>query len=361
MQLPLSEEHTAFAKTLSRMVEDGREMGSRPEPTDTEAPFDRELWDSLRKSGYLEAVAGPEGDGVLLGLLAEVIGRNLAPLPVLSSVVLAGTVLSSVAPNHPVTTAVTAGEQIAALCIDSLATAPTISGVVREGGGTSHTLTGTVQSVLGAAHAQHLLFVVGDGDDVELLSVNAEAGVTRVPRMFDPSRDIAAVTVNRAGAHPIASGPQVREAVRKAIHVALLVDACEMKGGAQAALELTVEHLKTRQQFGRALGSFQALQHACASIAVENEAALAAVRAACRGYDTESEQFELEALVAKSVAANAMDGAARGAVQMHGGMGFTWEVDAHRYLRRARSARGRFFSPDACRARIAETILAARA
>jgi alkylation response protein AidB-like acyl-CoA dehydrogenase len=361
MQLPLSEEHTAFVKTLSRMVESSPETASRPGPRDVKPTFDGQLWDSLRSSGYLEAVAGPEGDGVLLGLLAEELGRNLAPVPVLSSVALAGTVLSAVAPQHPLTAAVNTGEQIAALCINSLATAPTVSGVVGQGEGTSRTVTGTVESVLGASHAQCLLFVVGEGDEVDLLSVAVQAGVDRLPRMFDPSRDIAAVSVNGAAAHRIASGPQVRDAVRKAIHVAALVEACEMTGGAQAALDLTVEHLKTRRQFGRALGSFQALQHACAGIAVENEAALAAVRAACRAYNAGSDQFELQALVAKSVAANAIDGAARGAVQMHGGMGFTWEVDAHRYLRRARSARARFFSPYACDARIAQTIMAARA
>jgi len=361
MQLPLSEEHTAFVKTLRRIVEDSCEVAPRPEPSDATPAFDSKLWDSLHGSGYLEAVSGPEGDGVLLGLLAEVVGRYLAPVPLLSSVVLAGTVLSEAAPQDPLTVAVQTGEQIAALCLDSLVTAPTVSGVDVEGLDTSRTVTGTVQSVLGATHAHQLLFVVGEGDEVELLSAAVMSGVERAPRMFDPSRDVAAVTVHSAPARRIASGPRVREAVRRAIHVAALVEACEMTGAAQAALDLTVEHLKTRRQFGRAIGSFQALQHACAIIAVENEAALAASRAACRAHDDGSDQFELQALVAKSVAADAIDRAARGALQMHGGMGFTWEVDAHRYLRRARSARGRLFSPDACRARIAEAVMVADA
>jgi len=354
--MPLSEEHATFQKELARIVEDHRADATRPGPDDVSAPFDEDLWKSLRTAGYLEAVTGPDGDGVLLGILAETVGRRLAPIPLVSSSALCGALLSAVAHEDRVTHDVLTGAVTAALCIDSGAVGSPRNRAVLSGTGDDTTVTASIDGVLGATHADHLLVVSGSGADA-VLSVVSDSTLRRTQRPFDPSRDIGLVELSKTPARRIAGGASVIAALDRAVLVAALVDACEMVGAASFALQLTVEHLKTRHQFGRPLGTFQALQHACSVIALENEAALAAVRTACRSLAASDEQLELQVLAANSLATRALLGSARGAVQMHGGMGFTWELDAHHYLRRSQSSRARFFTPETAADLIATRVL----
>src|SRR5690625_1902651 len=148
-----------------------------------------------------------------------------------------------------------------------------------------------------------------------------------------------------------------RTAYDRAEKMALLVDTCELAGVAQSSLETAVEHSTSRYQFGRQIGSFQALQHAMARAALDNEAALSAARRACRAASTASSDVDTYIYAAAMVAKQAAERSTRLSRQIYGGMGFTWESRAHLYLRRAKAAQTRFMSVLSLSESISQQIL----
>jgi alkylation response protein AidB-like acyl-CoA dehydrogenase len=159
--------------------------------------------------------------------------------------------------------------------------------------------------------------------------------VRRVPTL-DLSRGQAVLTLTGARARPLTAGGEGTEVVTRALDTALVALAAEQLGGAQAALDMTVAHVRDRTQFGRALGSFQAVKHTCADMLLQVESARSAVLRAVRAAGS-PEALAEAAAVAQSWCGEAFTFVAAECVQLHGGMGFTWEHDAHLYFRRAQS------------------------
>jgi len=323
MQAPLTREQAEFGAVVARIVSDARDVAARPAPDTIGAPFDADLWSTLRDGGYLAGVA-PGGDAVLRGLLCEEIGYRLAPAPVAGSVVGAGALLAERVPDDELTDAVLSGELVAAIaaCDEIEVTGP----------GEEPRLSGVVPRVDPLQHADRFLVASPRG----LFVVDASAdGLERRPHRFDLTVDVGGLALDGAPARRLAS--DVSEANQRATLLMRLARACEAVGAARRCLDLTVEHLAVRHQFGRPLGTFQALQHRCAIAAVEYEAALSSVRRACRAEASHDERITLHVDVAVVSAQRALQVAASTAVQLHGGMGFTWEHDAHLYLRRSRA------------------------
>jgi alkylation response protein AidB-like acyl-CoA dehydrogenase len=144
------------------------------------------------------------------------------------------------------------------------------------------------------------------------------------------------VTFTAAPARALTAGGEGTEVVTRALDVAFVALAAEQLGGAQAALDLTVAHVRDRTQFGRAIGSFQAIKHTCADMLLQVESARSAVVRAVRAAGS-PEALAEAAAVAQSWCGEAFTFVAAECVQLHGGMGFTWEHDAHLYFRRAQS------------------------
>lgn len=332
---------------VARIIQVHHRAAARPTPGDRDAPFDEGLWDDLSRGGYLEGVAPGVGDPMLLGLLAEELGRWLSPIPLAGSVVAAGAALGA-APDHELRSAVLAGTVRAALCVG-----PDVTVRAQDG---SIVLDGTATNVEGLRHAQHLL--VGAAGGLFLVDP-ASVGVRIDPRGLDLTRDIGDVTFSDAPTVRLVGENEARGALTYAVELARLVSACEAVGAAQRCLSMTVEHLAVREQFGRPIGTFQALQHRCAVIEVQNEAALAAVRRACRAAAADDPAISLYVATAAVSAGQALEQAASGAVQMHGGMGFTWEHDAHLYLRRSRAFANRPDSTGLLLDRVAGAVLEA--
>jgi alkylation response protein AidB-like acyl-CoA dehydrogenase len=138
-----------------------------------------------------------------------------------------------------------------------------------------------------------------------------------------------------------------------------LAIACDSIGGAKAVLDPTVAYLKTREQFGKPIGSFQALKHRCAEHKVAIEAADALVRDAVERWSNDAADAALFAALAKALACDVYAGVATDAVQLHGGIGFTWEHVCHRYLKRAKLNQTLFGGSAAHRDRAAQLLLAA--
>jgi alkylation response protein AidB-like acyl-CoA dehydrogenase len=354
----LTEEQSAFAAVVARIIADHRAAAPRPRPGEPEAAFDPALWSALREGEFLAGVAPGLGDPRLLGVLGEEVGRALAPVPLLGSVVLAGVALRLTAPDHPTTTAVLDGSVRAALCLPEPGQPEPVRAHTHP---TGIALTGRAGPALGAIHAQRLVVsaVDGDGESALFLVDAGGPGIERVAHTVDLTRDIGTVTFHNAPAERLAGPGATVAAVCTARRWARLVDACEAAGAAQRCLSMSVTHLSVREQFGRPIGTFQALQHLCAVIAVENRAALAAVRRAARAAADDDEAFDLHAAAAHATATRALERAAAGAVQMHGGIGFSWEHDAHLYLRRSRSSRAVLGTAAAQLASVAETLLRA--
>jgi alkylation response protein AidB-like acyl-CoA dehydrogenase len=258
----------------------------------------------------LVGLAVPEGQGGSggswneLGVALEETGRVLLRAPYVSAVVAASVVSDDLVPG------LVDGSCRAALALDA--------DVSVDGG----RLEGTLPQVVDAPGADLLLVGVED----TLYAVEQPA-VTPL-RSLDPTRPQGRVAL--AGVSAGAVGDAVR--ARQLLHVAL---AAESVGAARRCLELTVQHLKTREQFGRPLGSFQALRHRVADMTVAVEGAASTAWLAARAVAADADDLPVLAPLAKAIAADAFTYVAGETIQLHGGIGFTWEHPAHLYFKRA--------------------------
>ena len=226
----------------------------------------------------------------------------------------------------------------------------------RDGPGAAR-LTGTVRAVAGALAADVLL-VPGDGVPLRLYAVDATAaGVARTPLVsLDSTRQLADVTLDNVPGRPVATGEEAARAVTAALTAGAGVLASELFGVAEQCLGMTVTYVKERHQFARPVGSFQALKHRLADVWVAVTQARAAARyaAAClAGGDPDT---PVAVALAKAACGDAAVLAAQECVQLHGGIGFTWEHPAHLLLKRATSGSMALGTPDRHRAVLATLV-----
>jgi alkylation response protein AidB-like acyl-CoA dehydrogenase len=287
---------------------------------------DAPAWTRLAGELGLTGLAVPECYGGAGAGLAEVAvaveetGRVLLPAPYLSTA-LAGAVLSEDGAGP-------GAEFLPGIASGALRAAFALGGSVTASGGL---LTGVAQHVLDGAEAD--LFLVRAGD--ALFAVRAADAVVTPADTLDQSRSQA--TVSFRGAPGLAVGC----AAERAEDLLRVMLAVESAGAAAHCLDVTVDYLKTREQFGRPLGAFQALRHRCADLAVEvtsaRATAYAAVRAAASPAGSPAELAVLGPL-AKRHCVDVFWHVAAETIQLHGGIGFTWEHEAHRYLKRAKTS-----------------------
>jgi alkylation response protein AidB-like acyl-CoA dehydrogenase len=330
-----SEEQAALREATRRfLTKHGNSAGVRHAMAEP-LGYDTGTWKRLTGELGLTALAVPEKLGGVGASLAEVavvvseLGRTLLPAPYLSTALAAATLAGSPEAAEAWLPGLVAGEVTAALVL---------GGDVAVADGR---LSGTVRTVPDAPSAGVL--VVGAGG--RLFAVAApEADVVAVPAM-DPTRrqgDVtfpAAPAVERAGADP----SRLEDLTRTMLAV-------ESAGAAARALEITVDYLKTRVQFGRPIGTFQALKHRCADLAVgiaSGQATAAAALAAALGND---DDLGVLGPLAKLYCTDVFVRVAAEMIQLHGGIGFTWEHDAHLYFKRAKSNQLQFGTPSELRA-----------
>jgi alkylation response protein AidB-like acyl-CoA dehydrogenase len=215
-------------------------------------------------------------------------------------------------------------------------------------------LTGAVSGVADALPASVLL-VPADGVPAGLYAVDAGApGVTLTPVVsLDQTRQLADVALDNVPARPVASGPDAERAVAAALTAGAGLLAAEQLGLAERCLELTVSYLKERYQFARPVGSFQALKHRLADLWVAISQARAAARYAAACLATGDADTPVAVALAKAACSEVATLAAQECVQLHGGIGFTWEHPAHLYLKRAKSSSVGFGTADWHRAALA--------
>jgi alkylation response protein AidB-like acyl-CoA dehydrogenase len=330
--------------------------------------YDQALWRTLAAEMGLAGMAVPErlgGGGASLreaAVVLEELGRGLAPVPFLSSAVVATTALLSAGEGGDLLGKLAAGESVAVLAVP-LSTAPPstapLSTAPRTAWGAGVTvdngrLSGVVSSVADALAADVLLVAAGDG----LYAVDATAdGVTRTPVVsFDLTRPLADLTLTGATGRLVAEGPAAASAVSFALRVAAALLASEQLGVAEWCLDSTVEYVKIRHQFGRPVGSFQAVKHRLADVWVEVTQARAVARYAANQAATADSDLPVAASLAQAYVGSVAVKAAEEAVQLHGGIGFTWEHPAHLFLKRAKSSAVAFGTADWHRQELATLV-----
>ena len=295
------------------------------------------------------AVAGAREAAVVM----EEIGRAVAPVPFLSSAVLANVALLEAGDTETVK-GLAAGSLTAALAV-SLSTAPddAVAGVEVGGDG----LTGRVTSVAGASEADVLVVPVFGPDGLELHTVSRDAaGVDVSPVLtLDMTRPLATVEFSSAASSRVGAAP-AEAAVRAALETGAALLASEQLGIAQWCFDTTLAYVKQRKQFGRAIGSYQAIKHRLADLWIEVNSAAASARYAADTCARRDNDATIAAAVAQAYCSGAAVHAAEECVQLHGGIGMTWEYPAHLYLKRAKSDQLAFGTGYRHRARLADLV-----
>jgi alkylation response protein AidB-like acyl-CoA dehydrogenase len=299
-------------------------------------PYDAPAWQQMCGQLGLTGLAvseqhGGSGSGIhTLGVVLEEAGRTLYPSPLLATAVTAWALDQGV--NNAAVTrhlaALVAGNERGAIAPGRDCRSPLH---VLD----SH-ITGTAACVLDAAVAD--VYIVAATDDVQgeglYLIERTSPGVAVNPRTwFDYTRPVADLSFDAVVAERIGDADQAR----RLRAVAATAIACEQVGGAASALEHAVSYAQIRTQFGRPIGSFQSIKHLCAEMLLAVESGRAAARRAARAIDDNDHELEVFASIAKAWCSGAYVHAAESSLQIHGGIGFTWEHVAHLHVKRAKA------------------------
>ena len=314
---------------------------------DAEPGYDEQAWRllggdmGLAGLGIGEDLGGAGGGLAELTVVAEELGRSLLPVPFFSSTVLAGQILARCPDTaDDVLARLSAGGELAAFAGTDAEGCwrPGRLPVQAQAEGAGWRLRGTAEFVLDGANAAHLVVAARTpaGCDLFLVAGDGE-GVTHRPLpTLDPTRGQAAVSFDGAAGAALTASGGGAAAVEGALSVALVVLAAEQVGGAAACLEAAVEYAKIRHQFSRPIGSFQAIKHKLADLLLLVEMGRSAIDRALLAEQDPARLAEAAA-VAKIWCSDAFTTVTTENVHIHGGIGFTWEHDAHLYFRRARA------------------------
>jgi alkylation response protein AidB-like acyl-CoA dehydrogenase len=228
--------------------------------------------------------------------------------------------------------------------------------------GSNYTLDGRKLFVWDAAVADCLICAARLNGELALFLVPAKAPglrITDLPAM-DSTRKLYEVAFDGVSVprdNLLAEGKPARAALDRMLSVATIGLVAEMTGGMQRLLDMTVEYAKTRKQFGRPIGQFQAVQHMCADMLVYTESSRSAAYYAAWAIQEGVPEASLAVSVAKAYASDAYREVGNRAIQVHGGMGFTWENDAHLFYRRAKASEVAFGDATYHRERIAKLVI----
>ncbi|MFE7792774.1 acyl-CoA dehydrogenase family protein [Streptomyces sp. NPDC057460] len=378
MTLTHTKEHDELRSTLRRLLADKAPSAAVRRWMESGEGYDPALWRQLAGQLGLMGIAVPEeyggsgGGAVELGVVLEELGMVLLPSPYFATVALAGQALTAsgdAAAKARWLPRIAAGELTATVAVAEEngswgieEVAVTATRVDDE----SWAVSGTKMFVLDGATAGLLLVVAGTDAGPGLFAVEGGvAGVARTPLdTFDPTRRQARIDFDRAPAVRVGPAGDAAAYLRTVLDLAAVALASEQVGGAQACLDVAVEYAKTRVQFERPIGSFQAVKHACADMLLAVEAARSAAHHAASVAAGESAREPAElpaelptaAALAAAYCAGTYTHVAKQNIQIHGGIGYTWEHDAHLHLRRAKTSEQLLGAPAAHRARLADLV-----
>ena len=356
MRFGYSDEQEQFRAIVARFLRERSPTSEVRKHMASASGFDRTLWQQLASELGLTGVHVPESVGGQgfgygeLGIALEEMGQALLCAPYFASCVLATEALLSVASDTEqaeLLPSLVSGERLATLAWverggDWDIAATTLTATAN---GAEYFLDGHKKFVLDGHHADLLLVVArlpgSTGEHgLGLYAVEGGAGGLRRRQLttIDSTRRQAELSFTHTPARQLGHGEAAVKALHRTLDRATIALACEMAGGARALLNSSVEYAKLRMQFGRPIGSFQAVKHKCAEMLLEVELAASAARYAAAAIDEQDPQVPALASLAKAMASDAYMHAAIECIQIHGGIGFTWDHDTHLWFKRAKSS-----------------------
>lgn len=332
--------------------------------------FDQKSWFRLGSElgvlglGVPEELDGSGGGMVDAAIAVEELGAALFCGPVFGTLMLSIPALVA-APDTPVRTEtlspLVAGTRTAAFAVPQKAGCFAADAVTVQANGSRDTWTvsGTVERVVDAAVADDLLVAATGPDGTALFVVEATAsGVERTAlSTLDMTRPQATIRLADVPARLIADPHDAAHICQHALNIGAVLLAAEQVGGSQHLLDLSVSYAKDRLQFGRPIGSFQAVRHRLADMLVDQEHARSAAYYGAWALQDATDEPALAASIAQATSSAAFTRIAAGAIQVHGGIGFTWEHQAHLYFKRAFTSNAMLGSPEEHRCRIAGFVL----
>ncbi len=360
MNFAFSDEQEQLRDMVRRFLEAKSPSTEVRRLMDTTEGYDPEVWTQMANELALQSLHIPEefgGQGytfVELAIVLEEMGRVLLCAPYFSTVVLAADAIINAgtdAQKSELLPGIAAGETIAALAFtepNGKWDASGIEMVARSSGGgsgDSYTLDGTKMFVIDGHLADCIVVAArlegtSGEEGISLFTVAGDAaGLTRTAlATMDQTRKQAKLEFSGVAATPLGTPGKGWAALSKTLDQAAACLANEMVGGAQQVLDMSVEYAKVRVQFGRPIGSFQAIKHKCADMLLEVESGKSAAYYAAWAAAEDNDELPVAASLAKAYCSDAYFHAAAENIQIHGGIGFTWEHDAHLYFKRAKSS-----------------------
>ncbi len=348
MNFAFSEEQDELRKSVRRFLDEKSPVTEVRRLMETTEGYDAAVWKQMGEQLGLQGLAIPEefgGSGygyVELGVIFEEMGRALLCAPFFSTVALAANALLA------------SGDKAAqAKFLPGIADGSTIATVAfteangkwsEDGIGATATadgkITGEKMFVLDGHVAGLLLVAARSAEGVSLYAVDKGAAGLTVEALstMDQTRKQAKVTLSSTPGTLVGAAGTGWATLTKMLDKAAIALAAEQVGGAQKVLDMSVEYAKVRVQFGRPIGSFQAIKHKCADMLLEVESAKSAAYYAMWAASEDNDEVPVVASLAKAYCSDAYFHAAAENIQIHGGIGFTWEHDAHLYFKRAKTS-----------------------
>jgi alkylation response protein AidB-like acyl-CoA dehydrogenase len=364
-----SEEQEELRNSVRRFLEDKSPETEVRRLMETTEGYDPAVWTQMAEQLGLQGLAIPEEFGghgysyVELIVVLEEMGRALLCAPYFSSVALAANLLlvsGDDAAKKDYLPGIANGTTIATVALAEASGRWDEEGVTitASGSGDNWTLTGEKLYVLDGHIADLILVAARTDAGVSVFAVEKGAsGLTTTPlSTMDQTRKQARVTFDSTPARLIGTDGQGWAAISRMLDLAAVALAAEQVGGAQRVLEMAVEYAKVRVQFGRPIGSFQAIKHKCADMLLEVESAKSAAYYAGWAAAEDNDELPVVASLAKSYCSEAYFHATAENIQIHGGIGFTWEHPAHLYFKRAKSSELLFGDPTYHRELLAQRI-----
>ncbi len=369
MNFAFTEEQEELRKTVRAFLDAKSPESAVREQMETTNGVDPAVWSQMGEQMGLQGLHIPEefgGSGftqIELGIVLEEMGRALLCAPFFSTVVLAGNTLLQSGDNAAkmkYLPGIASGESTATLASTEPSGKWDEAGITMEakGSGSNWKLSGTKMFVIDGHTANLVLVAARTAKGVSLFAVEGNAkGLVRTPlSTMDQTRKQAKLEFTDVAAELIGVEGKGWDVLSTVFDLAAVALAAEQVGGAQKVLEMAVEYAKVRVQFGRPIGSFQAIKHKCADMLLEVESAKSAAYYGMWCASEMNDELPSVASMAKAYCSEAYFHAAAENIQIHGGIGFTWEHPAHLYFKRAKSSELLFGDPTYHRELLAQRI-----
>ncbi len=364
-----SEEQEELRSSVRKFLEDKSPSSEVRRLMETSKGYDEAVWGQMADQLGLQAMAIPEEFGgagfgfVELVVVFEEMGRALLCAPYFSTIALASCAIwksLDLDAAKDFLPSIASGETIATLAITEDSGRWDLDSITLQASasGSEFKLSGHKNFVIDG-HLANLILVAGrTNKGIGLFAVDGSApGITRTQLVtMDQTRKQARLEFNSTPARLIGTDGGAESVLSKTLDLAAVCLAAEQVGGAQKCLEMSVEYAKERIQFGRPIGSFQAIKHKCADMLLEVESSKSAAYYAGWAAAEDSDELPVVASLAKAYCSDAYFHAAAENIQIHGGIGFTWEHDAHLYFKRAKSSELFLGDPTYHREQLAQRI-----